>query len=63
MAIIPTEPRRRIFWLLRRKNLAVIMPSGDNSFYVNSPILNNHYGEFIRKELVYVTRRMRNEKF
>ncbi|MBQ6356948.1 MAG: acetylesterase [Solobacterium sp.] len=40
------------------KNLAVVMPSGDNSFYVNSQVVNNDYGEFIGHELVEVTRRM-----
>ena len=43
------------------KNLAVVMPSGDNSFYLDSPAagnLNNNYGEFIGKELVEITRKM-----
>ena len=40
------------------KNLAVVMPSGDNSFYVNSLTVNNDYGKFIGEELVEVTRRM-----
>ncbi len=40
------------------KNLAVIMPSGDNAFYVNSLVANNDYGTFIGKELVDVTRKM-----
>lgn len=40
------------------KNLAVIMPSGDNSFYLNSPVTKACYGDFIGKELVDVTRRM-----
>lgn len=44
--------------LASEKNLAVIMPSGDNSFYVDSPIPNNNYGEFIGKELIHVTRKM-----
>lgn len=40
------------------KDLAVIMPSGDNSFYVDNPGVNNYYGEFIGKELVEITRKM-----
>ena len=40
------------------KNLAVVMPSGDNAFYVNSRINNNDYGTFIGKELVEITRKM-----
>jgi len=43
------------------KNLAVVMPSGDNSFYLDHPAegnLNNNYGEFIGKELVETTRKM-----
>lgn len=38
------------------KDLAVVMPSGDNAFYVDRP--GNLYGEFIGKELVEITRRM-----
>ena len=40
------------------KDLAVVMPSGDNAFYVNSVTPNNDYGEFVGKELVEITRRM-----
>ena len=40
------------------KNHAVVMPSGDNAFYVNSRINNNDYGTFIGKELVEITRKM-----
>lgn len=40
------------------KNLAVVMPSGDNSFYFNSRTPWNDYGTFIGEELVDVTRRM-----
>ncbi len=38
------------------KNLVVIMPSGDNSFYVDHPHDGARYGEFIGKELVEITR-------
>lgn len=40
------------------KNLAVVMPSGDNSFYVDQLTPNNDYGTFIGKELVEITRKM-----
>ena len=40
----------------QEKNLVVIMPSGDNKFYVDSDATGERYGEFIGKELVQVTR-------
>lgn len=40
------------------KDLVVVMPSGDNAFYVDQPASNNFYGEFIGKELVEITRKM-----
>ncbi|MCR2821671.1 alpha/beta hydrolase [Lederbergia panacisoli] len=40
-------------------DLAVVMPSGDNMFYVDNPwTVSNSYGEFIGKELVEITRKM-----
>lgn len=39
------------------KNLAVVMPSGDNMFYIDQPWNCNMYGEFIGKELVSFTRK------
>jgi len=39
-------------------DLVVVMPSGDNMFYVDNPGVNNYYGEFIGKELVEMTRKM-----
>lgn len=44
------------------KDLVVVMPSGDNSFYVDHPEAGggNRYGEFIGKELVEITRKMFN---
>lgn len=39
-------------------NLCVVMPSGDNAFYVDQPAANNYYGEFVGRELVELTRRM-----
>ncbi|HHV12108.1 MAG TPA: acetylesterase [Clostridiales bacterium] len=40
------------------RDLVVVMPSGDNMFYVDQPKANNFYGEFIGKELVEITRKM-----
>ena len=40
------------------KNLAVVMPSGANMFYMDHPNANENYSEFIGKELVKITRRM-----
>ena len=40
------------------RNLAVVMPSGDNAFYVDRPVTGNRYGAFIGQELVEITRRM-----
>lgn len=39
-------------------DLAVVMPSGDNAFYVDQPKAGNMYGEFIGKELVELTRKI-----
>ena len=40
------------------RDLAVVMPSGDNHFYVDQPGTHDLYGEFIGRELVEITRRM-----
>ena len=40
------------------RDLCVVMPSGDNAFYVDRPATGNCYGEFIGRELVELTRRM-----
>jgi len=39
-------------------NLVVVMPSGDNHFYVDCEATGEMYGEFIGKELIEVTRDM-----
>lgn len=39
-------------------DLAVVMPSGDNSFYADRPDAKANYGEFLGRELVEVTRAM-----
>lgn len=40
------------------KNLAVVMPAGENAFYVDQMETGNLYGEFIGEELVEITRKM-----
>ncbi|MBB5264745.1 S-formylglutathione hydrolase FrmB [Catenibacillus scindens] len=40
------------------KNLAVVMPSGDNASYVDRAQEHNYYGQFIGEELVDMTRKM-----
>lgn len=40
------------------KNLAVVMPCGNNSFFVDLELPDNRYGEFIGREIVALTRRM-----
>lgn len=39
------------------QELAVVMPSGENSFYVDQPWNMNYYGAFIGRELVEFTRK------
>ena len=48
----------RIKRLAEAKNLCVVMPSGDNSFYIPQRDPHNDYGAFIGEELVQITRRM-----
>lgn len=48
----------RIKRFAEEKNLAVVMPSGDNGFYVDNRASCNLYGQFIGEELVELTRRM-----
>ena len=48
----------RIQRFAEEHDLAVVMPSGDNAFYVDQPNANNFYGKFIGEELVEVTRKM-----
>lgn len=40
------------------ENLAVVMPSGENHFYVDLAVPGSQYGEFTGKELVELTRAM-----
>ena len=37
------------------RDLCVVMPSGDNAFYVDHPATGNCYGRFIGEELVEIT--------
>lgn len=39
-------------------DLAVVMPAGDNGFYVDRPESQNNYGNFVGSELVEITRAM-----
>jgi S-formylglutathione hydrolase FrmB len=48
----------RIGQLAAQYNVAVIMPSGDNSFYVDQEASCNYYGEYIGRELVEETRKL-----
>jgi len=48
--------RTRIQVLAEQKRVAVVMPSGDNGFYLDHPDVGAMYGEFIGRELVEVTR-------
>lgn len=41
-----------------QNDLAVVMPSGDNSFYTDRPEAKANYGDFLGRELVEVTRAM-----
>lgn len=49
--------KTHIIELADQYNLAIIMPSGENSFYVDHPSQDN-YGKFIGEELVEVTRNL-----
>ena len=44
--------------LARERQLAVVMPAGENHFYSDDVVSGEKYGEFIGKELVEATRRM-----
>lgn len=42
----------------QEKGLAVVMPAGENSFYLDNEKACNYYGRYIGEELVAVTRKM-----
>ncbi len=48
----------RIQRFAEMNDLVVVMPSGENSFYVDMPGGNDNYGEFVGKELVELTRKI-----
>lgn len=48
----------RILDYAREYNLAVIMPSGENSFYLDDHEKSEYFGEYIGRELVDYTRRL-----
>lgn len=48
----------RIQRYAEENDLAVVMPSGDNAFYLDQPEAMNNYGEFIGRELVELTRKI-----
>ncbi len=47
-----------VFLLSQAYNLAVIMPAGENAFYVDNAASGEKYGSFIGEELVDLTRRL-----
>lgn len=48
----------RISKIARDRNIAVVMPSGENSFYVDHEKRGIYYGSFVGEELVNATRKM-----
>ena len=48
----------RLFKWAKDRNLAVILPAGENSFYSDQKAAHNYYGKFIGDELVKFTRTM-----
>ena len=47
----------QIYQWAQERNLAVIMPSGENKFYIDQKVTGERYGSFIRKDLVEFARR------
>lgn len=52
--------KSRIALFAEEHNIAVIMPSGENGFYVDHEACRSYYGEYIGKELVEETRKLFN---
>lgn len=48
----------RIQRFANERGLCVVMPSGENMFYVDQEHTHNHYSQFIGEELVEMTRAM-----
>ena len=47
-----------ILRLAQARDLAVVMPSGENGFYLDQPEQGRNYATFIGEELVEITRKM-----
>lgn len=52
--------KSRVALFAEEHNIAVIMPSGENGFYVDHEVFRSYYGEYIGKELVEETRKLFN---
>src|SRR5690242_5946628 len=50
--------KSRIALFAEEHNIAVIMPSGENGFYVDHEAFRSFYGDYIGKELVEETRKL-----
>nr|WP_305137386.1 alpha/beta hydrolase-fold protein [uncultured Schaedlerella sp.] len=48
----------RVRELSKKYGIAVVMPDGDNSFYVDNPVEKRYFGRYIGEELVEYTRRL-----
>ncbi|WP_438835338.1 alpha/beta hydrolase [Streptococcus pluranimalium] len=48
----------RVASIAKKYHLAVVMPSGDNRFYLNYPATNDNYSDFVGQELLDLTRRL-----
>ena len=48
----------RIQSLAEEKGICVIMPSGENSFYLDNPLSSNFFGTYVGEELPRMMRRM-----
>ena len=48
----------RIQILAEEKGICVIMPSGENSFYLDNPLSSNFFGTYVGEELPEMMRRM-----
>lgn len=48
----------RVCELSKKYGIAVIMPDGDNSFYLDNVVENRYFGKYIGEELVEYTRRL-----
>jgi putative tributyrin esterase len=50
--------KSRVALFAEKYNLAVIMPSGENGFYVDNEATRKYFGEYIGRELVEETRKL-----